>query len=86
MDDLLKKQRIKPFKNLIKTFILFILKKDNNLYLYIDYRRFNLIIIKNRYLLSFILEILNRIIKIQFFIKINIKDAYYYIRIKENDK
>ncbi len=41
---------------------------------------------KNRYLLLFILEILDWIVKIQFFIKIDIKNIYYYIRIKEGDK
>ena len=64
LDDLLKKRQIRPFKSLVKAFILFVLKKDDNLYLYIDYRRFNLVIVKNRYLLPFILEILDRIVKV----------------------
>jgi len=86
LDNFLKKQQIKSFKNLIEASILFIPKKDNSLHLYINYRRFNSIIIKNRYLLLFISKILNWIVRIQFFIKIDIKDVYHYIWIKENDK
>ncbi len=59
LNNLLKKRWIKPSKSLTKAFILFILKKDGNLRLYIDYRGFNSITMKNRYLLSFILEILD---------------------------
>ena len=86
LDNLLKKKRIKPFKSPIGTPILFVPKKDSNLYLYVDYRGFNLVTIKNRYLLPFISEILDRIVKIQFFIKIDVKDTYYRIRIKESDE
>src|SRR6266566_8836665 len=37
LDDLLKKRRIRLSKSPIKALILFILKKDNSLYLYVDY-------------------------------------------------
>ena len=37
LNDLLKKRQIKSSKSLIKTFILFVSKKDNSLRLYIDY-------------------------------------------------
>jgi hypothetical protein len=62
LDDLLKKKRIKPSKNPVGAPILFVLKKDGSLRLYIDYRRLNSVTIKNRYLLPLILEILNRIV------------------------
>jgi hypothetical protein len=86
LDDLLKKKRIRLSKSPIRVFILFVPKKDDNLRLYIDYRRFNLVMVKNRYLLSFISEILDRIVRVQFFTKIDIKDAYHCIRIKEGDE
>jgi hypothetical protein len=41
--------------------ILFILKPDGKLRLYIDYRRLNEITVKNRYTLSLIHEMQNRI-------------------------
>ena len=45
----LKKNFIREAKILIKFLILFIPKKDGQLRLYIDYRRLNTIIIKNKY-------------------------------------
>ncbi|RAK86383.1 hypothetical protein BO79DRAFT_153913, partial [Aspergillus costaricaensis CBS 115574] len=64
-------------KNLIKALILFIFKKNNNLYLYINYRSLNKILIKNYYSLSLISEILDRILNNKYFLKINIKNIYY---------
>ncbi|KAK1724305.1 uncharacterized protein BDZ83DRAFT_578894, partial [Colletotrichum acutatum] len=55
----LKKGKIRFFKNLIKVFIILILKKDRSLYLYINYRGLNRVIIKNRYPLLFIFKILD---------------------------
>ena len=66
--------------------ILFVLKKDNNLRLYVDYRELNKIIIKNRYLLSLVNKILNRLNNIKYFIKLNLKNIYYYIRIRKNNE
>ncbi|RAK98050.1 uncharacterized protein BO80DRAFT_362490 [Aspergillus ibericus CBS 121593] len=42
--------------------ILFIFKKNNNLYFYMNYKDLNKIYIKNYYFLSFISEILNRVL------------------------
>ncbi len=56
-------------------------KKDNMLRLYIDYKGLNVVTIKTRYLLSFINEIINRVQKVQFFNKIDLKDIYYRIKI-----
>ena len=86
LDDLLKKKRIRLSKNPVGAPILFVPKKDGSLRLYIDYRGFNSITIKNRYLLPFISEILDRIARVQFFTKIDVKDVYYCIRIKEGDE
>ncbi|RAL05025.1 uncharacterized protein BO80DRAFT_346590, partial [Aspergillus ibericus CBS 121593] len=55
----------------------FIFKKNSSLYLCVDYKSFNKIFIKNYYFLFFILKILNRVLNNKYFLKINIKDAYY---------
>lgn len=55
------------------------LKKDRDLKLYINYRGLNKISEKNRYPLPFISEIINRVSRSKFFIKINVKDIYYRI-------
>ena len=43
-------------------------------------------IIKNRYLLFLIIKTLNRLCDVKVFTKLNLKNIYYRIRIKKNDK
>jgi hypothetical protein len=52
----------------------------------VDYRQFNAIIVKNRYTLSLIYKMQDKIKKSKIFSKINIKKGYYKIRIKKNEK
>jgi hypothetical protein len=66
--------------------VLFVLKSNGKLRIYVDYRQFNAIIIKNRYTLSLIYEMQDRIKKSKIFTKINIRERYYKIRIKEGKK
>jgi hypothetical protein len=61
-------------------------KKDGSLRLCVDYRGLNRVSVKNRYPLPLISEILDRITGAQYFSKIDVKDAYYRIRIKEGDE
>ena len=58
----LRKKWIRPFISLIGALILFILKKDKGLRLYINYYSLNKIIIKNRYPLPLINKTLDRLI------------------------
>ena len=58
------------------------LKKNNELRFYIDYRDLNAIIIKNRYSFFLIFETLNRLCESKIFIKLNLKNVYYKFRIK----
>ena len=69
-----------------KTFIFFMLKKNNKLRLYVNYRDLNAIIIKNRYLFSLIFETLNRLCESKIFTKLNLKNVYYKIYIKINNE
>ena len=62
------------------------LKKNNKLRFYIDYRDLNAIIIKNRYSLFLIFETLNRLYESKIFIKLNFKNVYYRFRIKIDDE
>jgi len=62
--------------------MLFILKSDNNLRLCVDYRSFNVITIKNKFFLSLIKKTLNRLIDVVYFTKLDLKNAYYRIRIR----
>ena len=66
--------------------MLFILKLDSTIRLYIDYRGLNKVIIKNRYLLPLVSEMLNRLSRAKIFTKLDLRNAYYRLRIKEGDK
>lgn len=82
----IKKKRIRPSKSPTGALILFVPKKDGGLRLYVDYRGLNRVSVKNRYPLPLISEILDRLSGVQYFSKVDVKDAYYRIRIKEGDK
>ena len=66
--------------------MLFVKKINDLLRLCVDYKKFNEIIIKNNYSLSLFLKILKRFAYAKHFIKINIRNAYYKIRIRKNNK
>ena len=66
--------------------ILFISKKNNKFRLYIDYRKLNDIIIKNKYSLFNIAELQNKFNKIIIFTKLNLRKIYNLIRIKAGKK
>lgn len=84
--DSLAKGRIRPSKSPAGAPILFVPKKDGTLRLCVDYRGLNKVTEKNRYALPLISEILDRCQGAKYFTKIDIKDAYYRIRIKEGDE
>lgn len=78
---------IKSLKLEIEILLLFIHKKDiNELYLYIDFRNINNNIISNRYLILFILKILNCFRKVKIFTKLDLYRIYNLIRIYLGNK
>ena len=66
--------------------ILFVPKKDGTLRLCVDYRGLNDITVKNRYPLPLISELLDRLNGARVFSKLDLKDAYYRIRLREGDE
>jgi hypothetical protein len=77
---------IRHSKLSIKAFILFVSKPDDSLRLCVDYRALNKVIIKNRHPLPLISETINRMQEIKIYIKLDLRDTYYRIRIKSKDK
>ena len=61
-------------------------KKNEELRLCVNYRGLNAIIIKNRYLLPLIIKTLDRLYEFKMFTKLNLKNVYYKIRIKVDNK
>ena len=62
------------------------IKKNDDLRLYVDYRDLNVITVKNRYFISLIKQMLNRLMKTTIFTKLNIRFAYNAFRIRVDDK
>ena len=65
---------------------MFVPKKNGKLRLVIDYRQLNSITVKDRIPLSLITEMKNRLYNAKWFITFNLKDGYYYIRIKPGNE
>ena len=65
---------------------MFVKKKDEILRLYINYRKLNDIIIKNRYLLPNVIELRDRLVNAKIFTKLDLREGYYLIRIKKEDE
>ncbi len=66
--------------------ILFVPKKDGGLRLCVDYRGLNKVTVKNRYPLPLIGEILDCLVGAKRYTKLDLKDAYYRIRIRKSDR
>jgi hypothetical protein len=66
--------------------VLFSPKKNSDLRLCINYRKLNAITVKNWYPLLLISELLDRLSGLVIFSKIDLKDAYHQMRIREGDK
>jgi hypothetical protein len=67
--------------------IVFATKKDSiKLRVYIDYRALNKVTVKNRYPLPLINSLLDKVRTAKYFIKLDLQDAYFLIRIKEDNE
>jgi hypothetical protein len=82
----LEKQFIRPSTSPIAHGVLFAPKKDGTLRPCIDYRKLNAITRKNRYPLPRIDELQDRLLGAKWFTAIDIRDAYYRIRMKEGEE
>ena len=69
--------RIRKFTNRANASRFFVLKKNDNLRLCVDYKELNALIIENKYLFSLIDETLNRFVNAAYFIKLDFKNAYH---------
>ncbi|KAG0810082.1 hypothetical protein G6F16_008516 [Rhizopus arrhizus] len=65
--------------------ILFVKKKYGSVRLYVDYRSLNTIIVKNRYPLPLINELMDHLSTAKVYTKLDIRNAYHLIRIAEVD-
>ncbi len=66
--------------------LLFIFKKNDELHSCVNYQVLNNITIKNWYSLPLIFKALNHLQEVQIFTKLDVKNAYNWIRIKEENE
>lgn len=84
--DMTEKGLIRPSTSPTGAPILFAKKKDGTLRLCVDYRRLNDHTVKNAYPLPLINEMLDRIALSVIYLTLDLKDAYWLIRIKRGDE
>ena len=84
--NLFDKRFIRVNNSLTTASVLFIKKLKEGLRFYIDYKRLNRVIKKDRYLLSLIYETLRNINKAKQFTKLNVIAAFYKLRIFKGDE
>jgi hypothetical protein len=70
----------------IRISMLFAKKSSDDLRFFINYRRLNAITIKNRYSILLISQLLILLMRTKIFIKINIRQTYYRLRIREENE
>jgi hypothetical protein len=69
-----------------RALVLFVLKKDRKLWLVIDYKGLNNVIIKDRYSTLLLNKLNNKLKGAKWFTKLDQKGSYNYIKIKEGEE
>ena len=86
LDAHLKSGFIRPSKSSCAAPALFVPKPPDGLRMVVDYRGLNKVSVKNRYPLPLIPELLDRLHKAKVFTKLDLRNAYHQIRIKDGDE
>ena len=66
--------------------VLFQNKHDDSLYMYVDYRALNKVTIKNKYPIPLVVELLDRLSKVSYFTKLDLRLGYWQVRIAVVDE
>ena len=86
LDKMLEQGKIQPSKSPAGAGLMFIPKANGKLRLCVDYRKLNDITIRNSYSLHLMDELRDRVQGARFFTKLDLRDGYYLIPIKEGDE
>jgi len=86
VEDQLRKGYIRPSKSPQTSPVHFVAKKGSTQRMVQDYRHINQWMIKNRYPLPLIVDILDGVGKRKVFTKLDLRWGYNNVRIKEEDK
>ncbi|GJT02040.1 putative reverse transcriptase domain-containing protein [Tanacetum coccineum] len=85
LKELQEKGFIRPSSSPWGAPVLFVKKKDGSFRMCIDYRELNKLIVKNRYPLPRIDDLLDQLQGSQYFSKINLRSGYHQLRVREED-
>ena len=77
---------IRPSQSPAAAPVMFVKRPDGMLRLVVDYRGLNAVTVKNRFPLPLIPEILDHLHHAKVFTKIDLRNAYHQVRIKEGDE
>jgi len=86
LEENLRSGRLQPSKSPMASPFFFVKKKDGTLRPVQDYRRLNDIMIKNRYPLLLIQELVDKLKKAKYFTKLDVRWGFNNVRIKEGDE
>jgi len=81
-----KKGFISSSSTFFASFVLFVAKSNEELRFYVDYRKLNALIYRNRYSISLIEKTLARVMSCKYLIKLNIIVAFNKLRMHSNSK
>ena len=85
LEELLEKQFIRPSVSLWGALVLLVKKKDGSMRLCVDYRQLNKVTIKNRYSLPRIDDLMDQLVGVEVFNKIDLRSGNHQIRVKAED-
>ncbi|KAL5583072.1 hypothetical protein UlMin_015514 [Ulmus minor] len=85
LQDLIKKQFIRPSYSLWGAPVLFVKKKDGTMRMCIDYRDLNKVTIKNKYPLPRIDDLFDKLRGTTTFSKIDLRSGYHQLKVRESD-
>ena len=77
---------IRSYKSLAATLVMFVQRPDGKFRLVVDYRGLNKVTVKNRFPLPLIPEMLDRLHLAKVFAKIDLRNAYHQVRVREGNE
>ncbi|KAJ8752343.1 hypothetical protein K2173_003979 [Erythroxylum novogranatense] len=85
LEELLENGYVRPSSSPWGAPVLFVKKKDGSWRMCIDYRRLNMVTIKNKYPLPWIDDLFDQLRGVRVFSKIDLRSGYHQLRIKESN-
>jgi hypothetical protein len=85
LEELLDKKSIKPSVSSWGASVLLVKKKDGSVLLCVDYQQLNKVIIKKKYPLPRIDDLMDHLVVAQVFSKIDLRSRHHQIRVKSKD-